>query len=176
MEPSCLSSLQRATTIPVPLLSVQLFACIIPIDEIYIKAFGGGDALWTAGVFSGGGAARQPEPGCAGDVPYAADADGAAEVAGGGGRGSALRQDEPGDAAHGGREGVFAVCRALGGELRGGKAASGGATERFGRAARARGVAGGRDLCVARVVGAVHGGLSAGVCLGGGRALQRQSG
>ena len=58
----------------------------------------------------------------------ATDADGAAEGFGGGGWRPALREDEPRDAAHGGREGVPAIRRALGGELRGGQAATGGAT------------------------------------------------
>src|SRR3712207_1520533 len=85
-------------------------------------------ALQTTGVLSGGSAAGEREPGGGGDVSDAAHAHGAAEGARGGGWGPALREDEPGDAANGGWQGVCALRREVRRELRGGQAASDGVT------------------------------------------------
>src|SRR5215216_4823636 len=123
-----------------------------------------------------GSATREREPGGGGDVSDAAHVDGAAKSAGGGGWRPALREDEPGDAADGGGEGVLAVRRACRRELRGGQAASGGAAGGFGREAGAWGVAGSRDLRVTGASGEVHGGISAGIGLGSDRALGEYSG
>ena len=79
-----------------------------------------------------GGAARELEPGCRGDVSHAADFDGAAQGAGGGGWGFFVREDQSGDAAYGGRQGVSALCGEDRGWVRGGQAAAGGAQGGFG--------------------------------------------
>src|SRR5918995_254672 len=113
-----------------------------------------------------GGAAREFEPGCGGDVLDAAYIDGAFEGAGGGGWGFFVCEDESWDAAYGGGQGVSTLCGEGCGRVRGGQAAAGGAQGGFGGAAEDRGFAWRGDLRVAGVVGEVRGGSSQGLHLG----------
>src|SRR5215212_5780515 len=110
-----------------------------------------------------GSAAWEFEPGCRGDVFDAADFDGAAQGAGGGGWGLFVREDESGDAAYGGWQGVFALRGEDRGRVRGGQAAIGGAQGGFGGASQDRGFARGWDVRFARVVGEVRGSASQGL-------------
>src|SRR5215217_7854860 len=125
----------------------------------------GEGAVQTDGVFPGGGAFGKREPGGRGDVPDTADSDGPPQRLGGRPRGSALCSDEPGDAAHGGGQGVCAVCGAVSGEPGGGQAASKGAKGRYGGTVGSWDIAGGYYLRAAGDSGAVHGGAPAGVGL-----------
>src|SRR5215204_6537361 len=127
-------------------------------------------------MLSSGGAAWKLEPGCRGDVSDAADHDGAGEGAGGGGWGLFVREDESGDAAYGGGQGVSALCGEGRGGVRGGQAAVGGAQGGFGGKVEDRGFARCRHLRVARVIGEVCGGPSEGFHLGEDGAFRGDSG
>src|ERR687889_2273041 len=119
-------------------------------------------ALQADRMLSGGGAAGEFEPGGGGDVSHAADVDGATQGARGGAWGFAIREDESGDAAHGGGQGVLALCREDRGRFRRREAPVGGVPGGIWGKAPDRGFAWSGDLRVARVIGEVRGGVSEG--------------